>query len=355
MKVAAGAVAGFFVLLFALVVVVGSGSAAACGSGGAVNVQAIPADATSGPWDADQMINAGHIMNAATAMNLPMRAEQIGVMTAIGESTLVSIGYGDWETGGVRNPDGTPTSSIGLFQQQWWWGSTADRMDPEKSATLFFKRLVDVSGWEQMDPSHAANAVQINKDPNHYTKFWGDAVKLTDELSRKYGAAGAATSCTTGAAAYPLKQPFIMSDGFGPRTAPTEGASSWHPAVDLVGHCGDPIYSILPGKVVRSDRLYLSIESPDGFLVEYLHSHKSDRSVNVGDEVQRGQEISKVGDEAPATGCHLDLRIDTTNNKNPDVAKLPTYPEAPGYVNPEAFMKIFGVELCPATWCTRNY
>ena len=94
MKVAAGAAAGFFVLLFALVVVVGSGSAAACGSGGAVNVHAIPKDATSGPWDSDQMINAGHIMNAATAMNLSMRAEQIGVMTAIGESTLVNIGYG---------------------------------------------------------------------------------------------------------------------------------------------------------------------------------------------------------------------------------------------------------------------
>lgn len=357
MKVIAGGLALVFTFVLAIVLgVVMSGSAAACGGGaGTVNVQAIPTDAKSGPWGADQMVNAGHIMNAAAAMKLPVRAGQIGVMTAIGESSLVNIGYGDWETSGVTNPDGSPTTSIGLFQQQNNWGSTADRMNPEKSATLFFQRLIGVQGWEQMDPSRAAHEVQINSDPNHYTKFWDQAVALTNDLAQKYGSAGGATSCTTGEAAYPLNQPYVMTDDFGPRTAPTEGASSWHPAVDLVGRCGDPIYAVLPGKVVRSDRLYLSIQSPDGFLVEYLHSHKSDRSVNVGDDVQRGQQISKVGDESPATGCHLDLRIDTTDNKNPDVAKLPTYPEAPGYVNPEDFMKIFGVEICPPSWCTRNY
>lgn len=355
MKIGAGLAAGLLVFLLAIVLGGGS-SAAACGGGaGSVNVQAIPADARSGSWDKEQMVNAAHIMNAAVAMKLPLRAQQIGVMTSMGESSLVNIGYGDWETSGVTNPDGSPTTSIGLFQQQNSWGSTADRMDPEKSATLFFQRLVGVSGWETMDPSHAANAVQINSDPDHYTKFWDAAVALTDDLARKYGSGAAGGGCTTGEAAYPLNQPYMMTDDFGPRTAPTEGASSWHPADDLVGHCGDPIFAILPGTVVRSDRLYLGIQSPDGFTVEYLHSHKSDRSVNVGDQVQRGQQISKVGDESPATGCHLDLRIDVTGNKNPTVAQLPTYPEAPGYVNPEDFMKLFGVELCPASWCTRNY
>jgi murein DD-endopeptidase MepM/ murein hydrolase activator NlpD len=301
------------------------------------------------------MANAAHIMNAAVAMKLPLRAQQIGVMTSMGESSLVNIGYGDWETSGVTNPDGSPTTSIGLFQQQNNWGSTADRMDPEKAATMFFQRLVDVSGWEQMDPSHAAHAVQINSDANYYTKFWDQAVALTDELARTYGSGVGGGGCTAGQAAYPLNQPFVMTDDFGPRDAPTEGASSWHPAVDLVGHCGDPIFAVLPGTVTRSDRLWLSIQSPDGFTISYLHSHKADRSVNVGDQVQRGQQISKVGDESPATGCHLDLRIDTTGNKNPTVAQLPTYPEAPGFVNPEDFMKLFGVELCPTSWCTRNY
>lgn len=119
----------------------------------------------------EQTTNAALIADVARAMGLPERAALLGVMCAIGESSLVNIDYGDWETNGVRNPDGTPTSSIGLFQQQSWWGSVADRMDPLYSAWAFFNALTKVKGWEGMAPTLAIHRVQINADPNHYARF----------------------------------------------------------------------------------------------------------------------------------------------------------------------------------------
>lgn len=346
----AGAMAVCLGLVFALLLS-STGASASCGGGaGTVNVSAIPGTGSVDGYDAEQLGNAAHIMNAASALHLDAKAQQIGVMTAIGESGLRALNYGD----NAINPDGSIADSIGLFQQQSSWGSTTDRMDPETSATLFFKRLATVPGWESMQPTLAAHAVQVNADANFYAKYWDAAVAITNELTQKYAASGA-TSCTSGQAAYPLTTPYVMTDDFGPRSAPTEGATSWHMGDDLVGHCGDPIYAVLPGTVIQSDRLTLGVQSPDGFTVLYLHSHLADRSVKIGDQVTRGEQISKVGDEAPATGCHLHLGINITGNKNPQVAALPTDPHAPGYVDPEKFMALFGVTLCPPDWCKRQY
>jgi len=104
-------------------------------------------------------------------------------MAAMGESGLRNIGYGDWETSGQRNPDGTPTSSIGLFQQQEWWGSAEERMDPHIAASRFSARLAQTAGWEQLEPSHAIHRVQINDDPNHYSRWERASIEVAAALT----------------------------------------------------------------------------------------------------------------------------------------------------------------------------
>lgn len=59
------------------------------------------------------------------------------------------------------------TTSRGLFQQIEAWGPLADRMDPAKSATMFYaggqagqKGLTGVTGWQAMPVPQAAQAVQ---------------------------------------------------------------------------------------------------------------------------------------------------------------------------------------------------
>lgn len=143
---------------------------------------ALPAEGVAG-WQGEQLENAAIIMRTATAQGFARDGQILGIMAAMGESTLRNIDYGDWETSGFTNPDGTRTSSIGLFQQQEWWGSVETRMDPAASATLFYERLAALAGWQQMAPSHAIHRVQVNTDPEHYARFEDDAKSIVDALS----------------------------------------------------------------------------------------------------------------------------------------------------------------------------
>ncbi|MGN7979456.1 hypothetical protein ACTJJ4_17905 [Microbacterium sp. 22195] len=144
--------------------------------------QTFPDQGVAG-WSGDQLVNAAIIVGAARDLGFGRDGQVLGVMAAMGESSLHNIGYGDWETSGVRNPDGSRTSSIGLFQQQKWWGSVEERMDPATAASKFYVRLGKVAGWQQMPPSHAIHRVQINADQEHYARFQDDATAVVDALS----------------------------------------------------------------------------------------------------------------------------------------------------------------------------
>jgi len=159
--------------------------------------------------------------------------------------------------------------------------------------------------------------------------------------------------CVVGQAAPPLNGPYVVTSGFGFREVRVAGTSPFHPAVNLVGQCGDPIYATLPGRVSRSDALFLSITSPDGSVVSYLHSYVQDRVVEVGDMVTAGQLIARVGNVPPSSGCHLDIRVYIAGSSNGAVAALQTSPHRPGYAQPEEFFRLFGLELCDPQWCTR--
>lgn len=122
-------------------------------------------------YTGEQLENARAIIDAGEALGFGLEGQRLGIMAAMGESGLRNLDYGDWETSGVRNPDGTPTTSLGLFQQQEWWGTAEERMDPAHAATLFFRALDEIEGWERMDASRAIHLVQVNADPGHYSRW----------------------------------------------------------------------------------------------------------------------------------------------------------------------------------------
>lgn len=134
-------------------------------------------------WEGEQLENAATIVQTAAALGFGRDGQILGVMTAMGESSLRNIDYGDWETAGFTNPDGSRTTSIGLFQQQEWWGSVEQRMDPATAATLFYQRLSTVPDWHTMDQSLAIHRVQINLDPTYYSRYAADATAVVDALS----------------------------------------------------------------------------------------------------------------------------------------------------------------------------
>ncbi len=119
-----------------------------------------------------ELINAAQIMRAADAYTPAIRAKQLGVMTAIGESDLHNLDYGD-----TAGPD-----SRGIFQQRSNWGTIQQRMDPYTAAFDFYQRMFGVVGWDTLPPTQVAHTVQGNADPDYYTKYWPRAQKLVAAL-----------------------------------------------------------------------------------------------------------------------------------------------------------------------------
>lgn len=150
------------------------------GAGGEAGVPQGPIGA--GRWDGEQLVNAAEIVKEGQRRDLPKIALVLAVQCAMGESTLDNVGHGD-DIHGVTNPDGSLTTSVGLFQQQNSWGSRSDRMTPSKSAGFFYDALVKTNYKSANDASSSSMAihrVQINADPMHYARFWDDANLVVD-------------------------------------------------------------------------------------------------------------------------------------------------------------------------------
>lgn len=139
-----------------------------------VEISNVPPGPVAG-YGHDQLVNAAHVMVAAATLGLTSRDQQIGVMTAMGESGLRVLNYGD-----QAGPD-----SRGLFQQRdnGAWGSYEDRMDPYRSAVSFYRVLATIPDRDSMEPTLVANRVQRNADPYYYATFWEPAASVVQALS----------------------------------------------------------------------------------------------------------------------------------------------------------------------------
>lgn len=121
--------------------------------------------ASAGSMSAEQVGHARTIWQVAQRMGVGDRGAVVGIATALQESTLRNLDYGDRD-------------SVGLFQQRAGWGSVATRMNPEKSSELFYAALKKIRGWRGMSVTRAAQAVQISAFPTAYAKHEKPATGL---------------------------------------------------------------------------------------------------------------------------------------------------------------------------------
>lgn len=159
------------------------------GEGGEAGVPTGPIG--QGGWTGDQLKNASEIVREGQRRGLPRIAYVEAIMCAMQESSLRNLEYGD-DIHGVTNPDGSLTSSLGLFQQQGFppWPSRSDRLTPSKAAGAFYEQLVKHN--YRVDNANAASAaiqaVQGSAYPYAYAKWWDDAhlvVKACIEAGKK--------------------------------------------------------------------------------------------------------------------------------------------------------------------------
>lgn len=288
--------------------------ASACGPAVVVAAGSVPRQAVAG-YGGVQLVNAAAVMNAAQALGLDQRAQTIGVMTAMGESSLTVLDRGD-----SAGPD-----SRGLFQQRanGAWGSYTDRMSPTTSATNFFKALAAVPGWAALPPTIAAHQVQANADPYHYERYWDPAVAVVAALAgvRVTQAAGTGgLSCTStspaGASAQGWVRPAVgpVTSGYGMRVNPVTGAYRLHSGTDIGAPCQAPVYAAAAGVVVQAGPAagygnLITIDHGAGTTSRYGHMYNNGLLARVGDQVTTGRQIARVGSNGNSTGCHLHFEI----------------------------------------------
>lgn len=110
-----------------------------------------------------------------------------------------------------------------------------------------------------------------------------------------------------------------VSSKFGPRKAPTKGASTYHNGIDIAG--ATAILAAKPGKVIYKGYSsargnYLKIDHGGGVVT--LYQHAASFSVSVGSQVSAGQKIGKVGSTGISTGPHLHFEVQVNGAcKNP--------------------------------------
>ncbi|MFI7640362.1 hypothetical protein [Nonomuraea sp. NPDC049400] len=104
------------------------------------------------------------IAAVAARRRLPERAVVIAYGTALQESKLYNLAYGDRD-------------SVGVFQQResQGWGAKKQLMDPVYATNKFFAALVKVKGYRKMALADAAQAVQRSAGGYAYAQHEGDA------------------------------------------------------------------------------------------------------------------------------------------------------------------------------------
>ncbi len=113
---------------------------------------------------AEQTNNAALIAAVGARRGLNTFASTIGIATAMQESGLRNLDYGDRD-------------SLGLFQQRpsQGWGTEEEVRDPHHAALVFYWRLKKLDSWQDMRVTDAAQAVQRSGFPEAYEKHAEEA------------------------------------------------------------------------------------------------------------------------------------------------------------------------------------
>jgi hypothetical protein len=161
--------------------------------------------ATAIAMDSDQAAIAATIAGVAARHKLPRQAVTIALATAIQESQLHNLDYGDRD-------------SVGVFQQRpsQGWGTKAELENPVYATTKFFAALVKVPNYATMPVDQAAQEVQHSGDGSAYEQWVSVATQLASYFT---GASPHGVSCWY----VPPAQPSLASVGrsltetFGPQ------------------------------------------------------------------------------------------------------------------------------------------
>jgi hypothetical protein len=132
----------------------------------------VTASGTTFAWAPDQASNAAAITAIAVKRGLPPRAATIAIATAMQESKVRNVRFGDRD-------------SLGLFQQRpsQGWGTAEQILNPEYSTNKFYDALEKVKGYASMEIAQAAQKVQRSAAGEAYAQHEAQARVTASVLS----------------------------------------------------------------------------------------------------------------------------------------------------------------------------
>jgi hypothetical protein len=178
-------------------------------------------------FDLDQAQNATTSAAVGRREGMPDHAVTVALATALQESRLRNLDYGDLD-------------SRGLFQQRpsQGWGSARQVTDPGYAASSFYRHLAQVKGWQAMEVTRAAQAVQRSAAPDAYAQWEPQAHLLAEVLTGEVPAGFACRITLPEHAAPDPQTTALMTSELGSTAAgaPPSNAAGWTAAAWLVAH-----------------------------------------------------------------------------------------------------------------------
>jgi TP901 family phage tail tape measure protein len=182
-------------------------------------------------FSGQQMQNAAIIASVGSSMGMTVREIEIGIMTAIAESGLVNVNYGDRD-------------SLGLFQQRTPWGTAQQRTTPSWAARAFFNALKGDKDRDSDTPWMAAQHVQRSafSDGSNYRQFWDNALAIYNKGLKKTGS-GAFEIAQTGG---------VATGGSGGMQRASVPGKGWANSHDYRNGLHSPLYAFNDGRIIES-------------------------------------------------------------------------------------------------------
>lgn len=184
---------------------------------------------TTTSLDLAQAANAATISAVGAGLGLSDHAVTVAVATALQESKLHNLPYGDRD-------------SVGLFQQRpsQGWGSREQLLDPHFAATEFFRHLAKVPGWRTLPVADAAQAVQRSAAGSAYAD-WEQTARVVAQALTGEVAHGVSCAYRTPASSARGLAAALQRD-IGPVGRPVGSKVGWRQAGWLVAQAAQ--YSI---------------------------------------------------------------------------------------------------------------
>ncbi|URQ04653.1 tape measure protein [Streptomyces phage Emma1919] len=238
--------------------------------------------------NSEQMKNAATIIGVGKGMGATQSDLIVSIMTAMQESTLRNLRYGDRD-------------SLGLFQQRpsQGWGTPEQILNPSYAARKFFEGLLAMKGRHKLSLTQQAQAVQRSAYPDAYAKWQAMAQQVVAATGfQPFGGVGGG------------KKQRPVNSGISRSYA---NHSNLPRATDFASPVGTPVRSAMNGMVTVSKDLrgpggyysygkYIAVE---GNGEKTLYAHLSGRNVRAGQQVRAGQLIGYSGNTGNSSGPHL--------------------------------------------------